>query len=167
MAEPGRPRALDDAKRREICALTTAGFDLAAAAQYVGCSRRTIEREIKRNEEFAERYRRAILACELEPLHSIRQCARSNWRAAAWYLERINPHRFVRRNPVLISPQDIQEFMDSLAQIVMEEVRSEATRKRILRKLMQLTGEIEAAKNEHENTQPQNRPMRLKPKKTG
>jgi hypothetical protein len=32
-----RPRLLDDAKRREICALISVGAGIDAAARYVGC----------------------------------------------------------------------------------------------------------------------------------
>jgi hypothetical protein len=162
MAEGGRPRVLDDVKRREICALITAGYDLAGVAQYVGCSRRTIQREILRNEEFSERIRRASLACELEPLNSIRQMARTNWRAAAWYLERTNPNRYGKRNPVLLTPEDVREFLDALSGIVLEEVRSKVTRKRIIRHLLQMAGEIDQAASQHATSSRSSRPMSLK-----
>ena len=48
---------------------------------------------MKRNAEFAERIRKATMMAEVDPLNSIRQMARSNWRAAAWYLERVHPQR--------------------------------------------------------------------------
>ncbi len=164
MADTGRPRVLDDVKRREICALVTAGFELGGAAEYVGCSTSTIRRELKRNMEFRERLRRASLACELDPLNSIRQCARSNWRAAAWYLERVNPERFGKRNPVSYSPAEFQEGFKILIDIIQEEVRSPATRKRIIRQLRQRAGEIEEAATQHAETSMSARPATLKPR---
>ena len=53
MANSGRPRMLDDAKRREICALVSFGCTLQSAAKHVGCSRATVHREACRNPEFA------------------------------------------------------------------------------------------------------------------
>ena len=44
----GRPRALDDAKRREISHLVAGGCGLREAARYVHCDITTIRREAKR-----------------------------------------------------------------------------------------------------------------------
>lgn len=150
MAEPGRPRLLDDAKRREICALIVSGYSLVAAADYVGCSRRTIKRELARNPEFAERFRRAKLAGELEPLGTIRSAARTNWRAAAWYLERTNPQRFGRRNPVLIRPEEVQQTINSVLLEILEEIKQEPRRGRIMQKLFAVSGQMEDVVDYHE-----------------
>jgi IS30 family transposase len=45
----GRPRTLDDAKRREICALMAGGCGMRDIVRYVGCSRKTILRDARRN----------------------------------------------------------------------------------------------------------------------
>ena len=42
---PGRPRFLDDEKRRQVCALISAGCNVHIAAHYVGCNSITIRRE--------------------------------------------------------------------------------------------------------------------------
>jgi hypothetical protein len=160
----GRPRVLDDVKRREICALMTAGYDLSGAAQYVGCSTWTIRREIELNEEFAERFRKASLAAELEPLNFIRHNARSNWRAAAWYLERHNPQRYAKRNPVLVNPQEMVELMKTLSHIVFNQVRSKRVRNRILRRLMEISGEFDEAMIEHIEKRGGSKPARFRSK---
>ena len=55
MAQVGRPRALDEVKRREVCrTLMAAGCGLEWASRYVGCSARTVRREALRNEDFHE-----------------------------------------------------------------------------------------------------------------
>lgn len=163
MARTGRPRVLDETKRREICALMTAGYDLSGAAQYVGCSSWTIRREIERNEDFAESLRRASLAAELEPLKFIRHSARSNWRAAAWYLERYNPQRYAKRNPVLVDPHDIAELMEVIRQVVFNQVRSKATRNRILRRLMAISGEFDKEMSDHIQNRGGSKTVHFKP----
>jgi hypothetical protein len=152
VAEPGRPRALDDAKRREICVLLTAGYSLVSVAEHVGCSRRTISRELDRNAEFADRFRRAKIAGELEPLGTIRQAARTNWRAAAWYLERTNPQRFGKRNPVLLKPDEVKETINSLMLEVLDSMR----------KLMRAAGLLDEAIRDHEKHGGGVRPATLK-----
>jgi hypothetical protein len=149
MAAPGRPRSLDDAKRREIYALLTAGYSMPAAAEYVNCSRYTIRREQKRNPEFAKRVRRAAIVGQLDPLSAIRQAAKDDWRAAAWYLERTNPDRFAKRNPALIKPEDMLEQMNCLAEQMLAEVKDEDTRDRILRRMAVAAGLIKKAVADH------------------
>lgn len=143
MAKAGRPRALDDSKLREICALVTAGFGLPGAAEYVGCAASTVRREAQRNLDFQEKLRKAQLASELDPLNSIRQSARSNWRAAAWYLERTNPQKYAKRNPMTLTPAEVKEFTETLANLISSEVRHPAVQKRIIRKMLELTGDTE------------------------
>jgi hypothetical protein len=135
MAEPGRPRVLDDVKLREIAALVSAGYSLAGAAEYVGCSIHTIRREIKRNKDFAEKIRKSQLYAELDPLNAIRHCGKTNWRAAAWYLERTHPDRYLKQNPALVRPSDLQEFMQAVARILSKEVTDEKMLERIAERL--------------------------------
>jgi hypothetical protein len=56
----GRPRKVDDAKRRKICVLVSIGYDLRQAAQMAGCSYPTIRRETLRHPDFQNRLRQAM-----------------------------------------------------------------------------------------------------------
>jgi hypothetical protein len=85
----GRPRALDDAKKREICALIAAGVRVARASRYVGCCEHTVQNEARRDRDFAEKLERAEAQAELEPLSSLRHKAKTNWRAAAYLLDKL------------------------------------------------------------------------------
>jgi hypothetical protein len=154
-----KPKLLDDAKRREICALLTAGYPMYAAADYVGCSARTIKREIRRNTEFGDRVRRAAIAGQLDPLSTVRNAARSDWRAAAWYLERTNPDQFVKRNPVLIKPEDMLEQMEGLAEKMLLEVKDGGTRDRILHRMFVAAALIKKAVADHSQFDGRNRPV--------
>ncbi len=135
MAQIGRPRALDEFKRREICALVTAGCGIGTAARYVGCNPVTIRREALRNPDFHERLRRAELAAELEPLQAMKRAASTHWRAAAWLLERTHPNRFGRRSADTVSPDQIESLMVQLGEAIAEEMPDDDTAERIARRV--------------------------------
>ncbi len=135
MAQVGRPRALDDSKRREVCALVSAGMDLTGAAHYVGCAPSTIRREALRNEDFFERLRNAQLMAELEPLRALREKARTNWRAAAWYLERVSPRRFAKKPLSFQDPEDFEAQAEIILDLISQEIPDEQTALRIYRRI--------------------------------
>lgn len=113
-----RPRVLDDVKKREICALVTAGMSLAKVARYVGCHPKTIARERQACAEFDERMRRADMAAELSPLEAMRRASATHWRAAAWMLER-GDRRADRRRGVRRQPQvDLDAMRRRVSQAV-------------------------------------------------
>jgi hypothetical protein len=94
MDSPGRPHALDYARCAEICELVAAGHSVAAVARMVGCNVKTIRRHAQRDEVFARQLRAAEVNARNDPLKQLRRAASSNWRAAAWLLERSDPERF-------------------------------------------------------------------------
>jgi hypothetical protein len=106
-----RPRALDDAKRREVCALVSAGCGIAHAARYVGTSAITVRREALRNPEFYEQLRNAELSAQVVPLQALKKAAQTHWRAAAWYLERKHPDEFGRRNVERYTVQQVEALL--------------------------------------------------------
>ncbi len=139
----GRPRALDEVKRREICALITAGCCTIDAARYVGCAVSTIHREAKRNSQFSYDLKRAHLAAELTPLHALRHAARTHWRAAAWLLERTNPQRFAKQNAKAIKPEDLVHFTDAIVDIIVEEIPDGGMRQRVASRLAELSQHVQ------------------------
>ena len=116
MAKGGRPRALDDVKQREVCALVSAGCSLAGAARYVDCSVKTIRREAERDPDFGDHLRKSQLAAQLEPLRALRGKANTHWRAAAWLLERIDPKQFARYDSKLLTPEEVGDLLDNIKQ---------------------------------------------------
>ena len=116
MAKGGRPRALDEIKRREVCALVSAGCSYAGAGRYVNCSAKTIRREAERNVAFGEQLRRSRLAAQLEPLRALRNKATTHWRAAAWLLERVDPEQFARYDSKLLTPEEVSDLLDNISQ---------------------------------------------------
>jgi IS30 family transposase len=131
---PGRPRALDNVKLREISALISAGCGLEGAARYVGCAASTIRREARRNPDFNEQLRRAHLAAELGPLNAMRNAAHTHWRAAAWLLERTNAQRFAKQNVRHVKPEHLQQYTEMIGNLLNEEIADRNTLRRIRRR---------------------------------
>lgn len=113
----GRPRALDEMKRREICALVSAGASLQSAAEYVGCAYITVYRERRRDEAFRTQLARAKAVRQLAPLQMMRQSAQNNWRAAAWLLERADPEQFGKRRPNAFAAKELRALARDLLDI--------------------------------------------------
>lgn len=130
MPQPGRPRALDEIKRREVCALISAGCSLRRAARYVACSHTTIAREAQQNQDFRDRLRAAETQAQLHPLRAIRQAAATHWRAAAWWLERTQSD-FARRDPDCISIKRVRAILRNLLDIVSRETLAPSIRARL------------------------------------
>src|SRR4051812_20943322 len=139
----GRPRALNETKRGEVCALVSAGCGIIGAARYVGCAASTIRREASRNRDFDEKLRRAHLAAELTPLNALRQAAQRYWRAAAWLLERADAQRYGKQDVRFLKPDQLDEFTDALSQIIAREVHDAETSQRILQCFEQVMKESE------------------------
>ena len=131
MSKNGRPRALNEAKRREICALVSAGAGIHRAAEYVGCSHSTICREAKRDDAFREQLRRAKATSQLAPLQAMRQAVQTNWRAAAWMLERSDPDQFGRRYRNSLGQKELRALARDLMAIFDEVVEDPLLREQV------------------------------------
>jgi len=134
----GRNRILDDTKQREVCALVSAGCSLAAAAEYVDCAPNTIRREVARNDAFADRFREARLAAQLNPLRAMQKAAATHWRAAAWMLERGDPEHFARQSSPAFRPKQAQALLRDVLAILSTEIEDPMVHHRIRRQVRQL-----------------------------
>jgi hypothetical protein len=130
----GRPRRLDEAKLREICALVAGGCGLREAARYVDCAVNTIRREAQRNPDFRHQLRRSEMYAQLSPLRAMQQAVATHWRAAAWFLERAYPHRFARRDPSHFGPKQARRLLNEILEIIADEFPGHR-RERIERRL--------------------------------
>jgi hypothetical protein len=139
MLKPGRPRALDEVKQREVLALISHGCGIETAANYVGCSARTIHRETRRNKEFWDRFRKAELAATLSPLQTVQRAAHENWRAATWLLERKLPQNFAPTHRSMIDPNDLGKILDRFFDEVNRSIPDRQMRDRILRRIQLAT----------------------------
>jgi hypothetical protein len=87
-ARRGRPRILDDKLKGVIAGMLVLGISRRTAAKYVGCHHQTISNEAKRDPLFARDMQQAEIQSRTIPLTKIYAAAESNWRAAAWLVQR-------------------------------------------------------------------------------
>ena len=160
----GRPRALDDVKRREVCALISAGCGISAAAKFVGCNPVTIRRESMRNVDFYEDLRKAEMAAQALPLQAIRKAAGTHWRAAAWFLERTQPLVFGRRRPTTFAENDIRGAMDLVHEVMQAELPSAAAQRRVWDTLGAIHADLMAEHRASEAPRPDVHARRLRQK---
>jgi hypothetical protein len=131
---------LDAGKKEQVIALVAVGCGRRIAARYVGCSTRTIRRAALRDAAFAARLRQAQHHAEVHYLQQIRKAAQKEqyWRAAAWVLEHTIPERYARRNPAVITVDQIAALLAHFARIVVEEIPVPQFRQRALKRLTRL-----------------------------
>jgi hypothetical protein len=129
MDSPGRPHALDYARCAEICELVAAGHSVAAVARMVGCNVKTIRRHAQRDEVFARQLRAAEVNARNDPLKQLRRAASSNWRAAAWLLERSDPERFGKQTAAACRPEDVDRTFTRIMETVLEQLDDDQARR--------------------------------------
>lgn len=139
MGQLARRPALDATKRKQVVAILGVGCSQSVAAEYVGCSRSTIQRTAERDPKFADELNKAKCNAEIVLVKSIRSAAKKEhyWRAAAWALERGFPDKYARRGPDVITADQIGILLARFSEIIVQEV-SERTRKRILKQIARL-----------------------------
>jgi hypothetical protein len=135
MSAPGQPSALDADKQKTVCALVTAGVSLRQAAHFVDCDPKTIRREAQRNDEFRQQLARAKSKATIHPLKTLRQAAKSNWRAALCWMERLDPERFARHNPKTVTQREANEFVANLIESIERAVASPHERQSLFKLL--------------------------------
>jgi hypothetical protein len=127
-----RPKALDDDKRSTICTLVANGVSLRQAAHYVGCAPKSIRREITRNGQFRANLAKARSEARMHPLETLRQAARTNWRAALAWMERLEPGRFSNPTESIVTKREANRFVDELIDSIDEAVQSPRQRRDLL-----------------------------------
>ena len=145
----GRPPVLDETKKQIICALLTAGASRAAAAHHVGCAPCTIYREAQRDDVFRAKLQKAQADFEVVLVTRIGEAARSKtqWRAAAWLLERRCPEQFRLRNPKLFTPAELQFAIRQVVTVLTESLE-ESKQDEILQRVAEVLGEFEEQDSE-------------------
>jgi IS30 family transposase len=132
---PGRPKALDDDKCSTICSLVATGVSLRQAAHYLGCTPTSIRREAKRNAEFRERLNKAKAEARIQPLETLQQAAKSNWRAALAWMERLDPDRFANPSESIVTKREANRFVDDLIESIEDVVKNPRQRRDLFDRL--------------------------------
>lgn len=118
MSTAGRPKVLDENSQAIVCNLVAAGVSIREAADFLDCDPRSIRREAERNENFGRQLAQAKSDARVHPLETLRRAAKSNWRAALCWAERMNPERFARPNASIITQREANKFADDLIEFI-------------------------------------------------
>jgi hypothetical protein len=121
----GAPLKLTGERARRICDAIRAGIRPEIAAAYCGVSARTFYRWMERGRaadadpvfvEFVEDVEHALAEWEARDILVIGEAAKTDWRAAAWRLERRLPKVYGRRDRHEIANADDGSFRIAAAQ---------------------------------------------------
>jgi hypothetical protein len=115
----GRRRALDQQKKVELCDLVHHGATVEEAADTIGVSLRTVQREAKFDEDFDHELKLALGGAP-DPLKLMQRAARAHWRAAAWLLERTDPEHYGRRPKSSASPEQFEGALRFMLEAALE-----------------------------------------------
>ncbi len=135
---PRQKRKLTDEMQTEICSMISVGCSMRTAARLAGCSEASIRGLAERDEAFFERLRAACMRREVLPLSAILKASQTHWRAAAWYLSRLNREEYGYRRAETVSPVMLREWTDELHKAVLAALSDKAARRRFLRILDRL-----------------------------
>ncbi|MCK9378567.1 MAG: hypothetical protein M0P97_00270 [Candidatus Moranbacteria bacterium] len=109
----GRPLLITKEKEEILINMLADGMSQAKACVYVGISEDTIIRHKKKFCGFCERLETAKLETHKLAHKSIKVGMVKDWKAAAWWLERMEPERFKEKKEIEISkPSLIMDMFD-------------------------------------------------------
>lgn len=112
----GRQREFTPEKQTEFCGLVAKGLTVAEAARQIGVSLRTVQREVRCDEDFEHDLCLAQEVAPVNPLKLMQQAAKTHWRAAAWMLERTDPERFGKRRPRSCGLEQLQAALAAMVE---------------------------------------------------
>ena len=99
----GRPFAITKEKEEILINLLSDGVSQCKAAIYIGVNEKTVMEYKDRFPEFTERIERAKLETHKLAHKSIKVGMLKDWRAGAWWLERMEPERFKEKKEIEVS----------------------------------------------------------------
>jgi hypothetical protein len=107
----GRPVKLDDLAKGRLLGLMSLGLSFRQAAAQLGVHHVTLLNMMKRDEEFSQQVSEARLDAISQPLLTVVQASRTNWRAAAWLAKFLEERRV---NSLETTPEERK--LDSIKQ---------------------------------------------------
>ena len=139
---------LDWKKQKIIIAILSIGCSRRTAARYVGCTPASIQATAKVDEKFREQLCQAEKNAEIEFTKCVHNAALQEryWKAATWMLERLNPEDFGKKQVDTLPPAEIAKIITRLAEIIVEEVKNPAVRKKILARVEEMMRNYTAEK---------------------
>ena len=141
MSTDGREENLDEEQKKRICGIVNVGCSPATAAKQVGCTVEAIRNEVSRDRQFAAAIRYAEASHEITHMKNVYTAAQEpkDWRASVWALERTYPDRYARRDPDVVTADQLAALVARLVDILIEEVSNPEDRERIMARMAELT----------------------------
>ncbi|WP_428307071.1 hypothetical protein [Lacipirellula sp.] len=115
----GRNRIFTPELKVQFCQLVRTSATLVEAAEAVGVSLRTVQRERKYDEDFDHELCLALSAPP-DPLKLMHAAARTHWRAAAWLLERTRPEQYARRPTNMAHAGQVNHAVNAVMEAVLQ-----------------------------------------------
>lgn len=119
-------KKFDLATQERLCAMVSVGTSVRTAALLCDTTEATVRQRQLRDLAFRERLTEAKQLREIMPLKRLREAAATNWRAAAWLLQRVRPDDYAGPRPHLWRAEEVttlmHEFSDMLVKALVREV---------------------------------------------
>lgn len=138
MAKSGRPRVMSEANKKKYCDLIALGYNIYQAAEFIGCSPLTIRREANRNPLFEADWRQAEVRMFVNPLVTLHQASRTDWKAASWLVERVMPGKFGKRRAGWLNEEDQMTQINELVECFFSVIPDAKTRIKAVRRLQMM-----------------------------
>jgi len=120
----GSSRVMSPERKAKFLELIAESHSQEEAAEAIGVSIRTVQRERKHSEDFDHEVRLALQKTP-DPLKLMENAARTHWRAAAWLLERQNPEDYARKPVNTTSPKKVATALRFMVESALEAVPEE------------------------------------------
>jgi hypothetical protein len=141
----------------QFCGMVAVGCTRRTAAHLVGCAESTVRSTLVRDEAFAKKVKAAERQREIVPLRNVHVAGQKYWRAAAWFLERLNPEVYGRRKPREITPAELAEVIDRFAEVVTARISSPEDRRAVHEGIDQIQDELRRQTESWDVAQPARR----------
>jgi hypothetical protein len=153
---------LDIDRQNDVILVLAMGGTMKVAADFIGCTERTLYNNARRDKEFRKRIRRAKADVELSCLKAVRKASHDdqNWRASVQMMKYLDPDRYAcKANTMPI--KNAEKFMNEFAKLILSFVDNPATMQKIDECLNQSKKTLRDGKTPK---QPDSHPHREKPR---
>ena len=140
-------RKFDLATQERLCAMVSIGTSVRSAAILCHTPEATVRQRQLRDPAFRERLTEAKQLREIMPLKRLREAAATNWRAAAWLLQRVRPEEYAERKPYLWRTEDVistlRQFAEMIGKVVAGQIGSDDALDRVREEIVNNCRKVE------------------------
>lgn len=100
MARP-KKKQVDPVLAEKLIEVLTSGATVKDSCAYVGISTEQFYNDLERFDDFRDKIEKARATAKVSSVAIIRTASKTNWQAAAWFLERSDPASWGRKDMIL------------------------------------------------------------------